>query len=43
MFLQTEDFILIGRHRRIRGVYNGTLLVKIEQIKEDIAILKSEK
>ncbi len=41
-FLHTENFILIDKHRRIRGVYNGTLLVEIERIKEDIAILKRE-
>jgi protein SCO1/2 len=41
-FLHTENFILVDKHRRIRGVYNGTLLVEIERIKEDIAILKSE-
>ena len=41
-FLHTENFILIDKHRRIRGVYNGTLLVEIERIKEDIAILKIE-
>lgn len=41
-FLHTEYFILVDKHRRIRGVYNGTLLVEIERIKEDIAILKNE-
>ena len=41
-FLHTENFILIDKNRRIRGVYNGTLLVEIERIKEDIAILKRE-
>ena len=41
-FLHTENFILVDKHRRIRGVYNGTLLVEIERIKEDIAILKKE-
>ena len=41
-FLHTENFILVDKHRRIRGVYNGTLLVEIERIKEDIAILKRE-
>lgn len=41
-FLHTENFILIDQKRRIRGVYNGTLLVEIERIKEDIAILKKE-
>lgn len=41
-FLHTENFILVDKHRRIRGVYNGTLLVEIERIKEDILILKAE-
>jgi protein SCO1/2 len=41
-FLHTENFILIDKHRRIRGVYNGTLLVEIDRIKEDIEILKHE-
>ena len=42
-FLHTENFILVDKHRRIRGVYNGTLLVEIDRIKEDIEILKNEK
>ena len=41
-FLHTENFILLDKHQRIRGVYNGTLLVEIERIKEDIQILKQE-
>jgi protein SCO1/2 len=41
-FLHTENFILVDKHRRIRGVYNGTLLVEIDRIKEDIEILKAE-
>lgn len=41
-FLHTENFILVDQQQRIRGVYNGTLLVEIERIKEDIAILKKE-
>lgn len=41
-FLHTENFILLDKHQRIRGVYNGTLLVEIDRIKEDIAILKNE-
>jgi hypothetical protein len=32
----------VDQHRRIRGVYNGTLPIEINRIKEDIAILKSE-
>ncbi len=42
-FLHTENFILVDKYRRIRGVYNGTLLVEIDRIKEDIEILKNEK
>jgi protein SCO1/2 len=41
-FLHTENFILVDKHKRIRGVYNGTLLIEIERIKEDIEILKQE-
>jgi len=41
-FLHTENFILVDQRQRIRGVYNGTLLIEIERIKEDIAILKKE-
>lgn len=41
-FLHTENFILMDQQQRIRGVYNGTLLVEIERIKEDIATLKQE-
>lgn len=41
-FLHTENFILIDKQRRIRGVYNGTLAVEIERINADIAILKKE-
>ena len=41
-FLHTENFILVDQHRRIRGVYNGTVSLEIDRIKEDILILKSE-
>ncbi len=41
-FLHTENFILLDQQQRIRGVYNGTLLIEIDRIKEDIAILKKE-
>jgi protein SCO1/2 len=41
-FLHTENFILVDKHRRIRGVYNGTLLVEIDRIKQDINLLKKE-
>ena len=41
-FLHTENFILVDQKRRIRGVYNGTLLLEIDRIKEDINTLKLE-
>ena len=41
-FLHTEDMILLDGHRRIRGLYNGTLRSEMDRIREDIAILKKE-
>lgn len=41
-FLHTENFILIDKQSRIRGVYNGTLALEIERIKNDISTLKLE-
>jgi len=32
----------VDQKRRIRGVYNGTLLLEIDRIKEDIQTLKLE-
>jgi len=41
-FLHTENFILVDSKRRIRGVYNGTLLLEIDRIIDDIRLLKLE-
>lgn len=41
-FLHTENFILVDKHRRIRGVYNGTLALEMERLMDDIATLKKE-
>ena len=41
-FLHTENFILVDKHRRIRGVYNGTLPLEMERLGEDINLLKAE-
>ena len=41
-FLHTENFILVDKHRRIRGVYNGTLSLEMERIMDDIETLKKE-
>ena len=41
-FLHTENFILVDKHRRIRGVYNGTLALEMERLMDDITTLKEE-
>lgn len=41
-FLHTENFLLIDQHRRIRGVYNGTVEFEMERLKEDIGDLLKE-
>jgi protein SCO1/2 len=41
-FLHTENFILLDKQRRIRGVYNGTLSLEMERLIEDIGELKKE-
>jgi protein SCO1/2 len=41
-FLHTENFILVDRKHRIRGVYNGTLPIEMDRIIEDINTLKKE-
>ena len=41
-FLHTENFILVDKRRRIRGVYNGTLSLEMERLIDDIATLKRE-
>ena len=42
-FLHTENFILVDRKQRIRGVYNGTLRTEIDRIREDISQLLQER
>ncbi len=41
-FLHTESFLLIDKHRRIRGVYNGMNTASVSQLIEDVARLKAE-
>jgi protein SCO1/2 len=41
-FLHTENFILVDKQQRIRGVYNGTLPLDTKRLIEDILILKAE-
>ena len=41
-FLHTENFILVDKFRRIRGVYNGTLPLEAERLMDDISTLLKE-
>ena len=41
-FLHTENFILVDKQRRIRGVYNGTLAVEMDRLTADIKSLLKE-
>ena len=39
-FLHTEHFLLVDQGFRIRGIYNGTLGLEMEQLIKDIYLLK---
>jgi protein SCO1/2 len=39
-FLHTEHFLLVDKSLRIRGIYNGTLGLEMEQLIKDINTLK---
>ncbi|QNA45963.1 SCO family protein [Lacibacter sediminis] len=41
-FLHTEHVLLIDKTKRIRGIYNGTLQLEIEQLIKDIKVLRDE-
>lgn len=41
-FLHTEHFILVDKTKRIRGIYNGTLALEMQQLIDDIKTLKAE-
>lgn len=41
-FIHTENFILVDKKGRIRGVYNGTLSLDVQRLKRHIEILKKE-
>lgn len=42
-FLHTEHFILVDKTKRIRGIYNGTLALEMQQLLTDIRTLENEK
>jgi len=41
-FLHTEHFILVDKTKRIRGIYNGTLSLEMQQMMDDIKTLENE-
>jgi protein SCO1/2 len=41
-FLHTEHFILVDKTKRIRGIYNGTLTLEMQQLLADIKNLQNE-
>jgi protein SCO1/2 len=41
-FIHTENFVLVDKKGRIRGVYNGTLSVEVKRLIKHIGILKLE-
>ncbi len=41
-FLHTEHILLVDKTKRIRGIYNGTLQLEIEQLIKDITTLSKE-
>lgn len=42
-FLHTEHFILVDKTKKIRGIYNGTLSLEMQQLMDDINTLSEEK
>ncbi len=41
-FIHTENFILVDKERKIRGIYNGTIAHEVNRLIEDIGLLKKE-
>ena len=41
-FIHTENFVLIDKNKRIRGMYDGTKKENMQKIIDDIQLLKSE-
>ncbi len=41
-FLHTEHILLVDKTNRIRGIYNGTLALEINQLTDDIKTLLKE-
>jgi protein SCO1/2 len=42
-FMHTEHLLLVDKNKKIRGIYNATLQLEIQQLMKDVLILKDEK
>lgn len=42
-FMHTEHLLLVDKNKKIRGVYNATLALEIQQLIKDVLSLKNEK
>jgi protein SCO1/2 len=42
-FMHTEHLLLVDKNKRIRGIYNATLQLEIQQLIKDVLTLKDEK
>ena len=41
-FVHTENFVLVDKKGRIRGIYNGTLPLEVKRLMRHIELLKAE-
>jgi protein SCO1/2 len=41
-FIHTEHLLLVDKNKRIRGIYNATLELEIQQLIKDVITLKKE-
>jgi protein SCO1/2 len=42
-YVHSGGFILVDKQSRVRGIYNGTDAKEVDQLMEDLFILKAEK
>lgn len=42
-FMHTEHLLLVDKNKKIRGIYNATLQLEIQQLMKDVHTLKNEK
>lgn len=42
-FMHTEHLLLVDKNKKLRGIYNATLALEIQQLMKDVHTLKNEK